>query len=426
MMTLILIAAILLLTIASSFFSLSEIAFFSLPATKVRSYRHHLSARKRQIAKLLRESKNLLVTIFLLNTIVNILVQNLSSDLFSEDAGSWLLKVGIPLVLILVFGELVPKYLGLLFNEQVAEFSAPFYEWFQKISAPLRHAIYHVANFFSRLLFFYMKVEKPLSEEELEHIVQTSEGKGLLHEEEARLLKGYMTLEEKQARDIMLPRNILPAYDMELPLSKLIFLFSEKNLEAVPVCKNSLDNFLGMLDATSFFIHRSEIKNQENLRKYLYQPFFTPETTSLKLLLEQMQRQEEKIVLVVDEYGAISGSVTKKEIIRAVFKTEGEGKGKGKGSAESTTNYVKVAKDSIIANGTMPLDELADLFDEKLESVYHAVTIGGYLSEKLGTIPQHGATYQEGELFFRVLEAEPTKIRKVYIQYQKEGKKTHP
>ena len=421
-MTFILIAAILLLTVASSFCSLSEIAFFSLPATKVRSYRHHLSAKKRQIAKLLRESKNLLVTIFLLNTIANILVQNLSSDLFSEEAGSWLFKVGIPLILVLVFGELVPKYLGLLFNEQVAEFSAPFYDWFQKISAPLRHAIYHVANFFSRLLFFYMKVEKPLSEEELEHILQTSEGKGLLHEEEARLLKGYMTLEEKQARDVMLPRNMLPAYDIELPLSKLIFLFSEKNLETVPICKNSLDNFLGMLDATCFFIHRNEIKNQENLHKFLYQPFFTPETTSLKLLLEQMQRQEEKIVLVVDEYGAISGSVTKKEIIRAVFKTEGDGKGKRR--AESSPNYVKVAKESIIANGNMPLSELSDLFDEKLESAYHAVTIGGYLSEKLGTIPQHGVTYQEGELFFRVLEAEPTKVRKVYIQYQKEGKKT--
>src|SRR5258708_29896530 len=112
----VLIILVLVLTLASAFCSLSEIAFFSLPLSKVRAFRHDINHRKRQIAKLLKDPKGLLVTIFLLNTIVNILVQNITSDILDPLHGSWMIKVGVPLALVLIFGELFPKYLGLLYN----------------------------------------------------------------------------------------------------------------------------------------------------------------------------------------------------------------------------------------------------------------------------------------------------------------------
>ena len=104
------IIAIALLTLGSAYFSCSEVAFFSLPASKVRGWRGAQDPKKQQVARLLARSKSLLVTIFICNTITNVLVQNTSSDLFT---GSWLLKVGLPLLLILIAGELLPKYFGL-------------------------------------------------------------------------------------------------------------------------------------------------------------------------------------------------------------------------------------------------------------------------------------------------------------------------
>jgi putative hemolysin len=409
MITFILVFLIIILTIASAFFSLSEIAFFSLPSSKIKAYRHQLDPRKRQIAKLLKQSRSLLVTIFLLNTVVNILVQNTTSDLFDPIASSWMLKVGVPLAIILIFGELLPKYIGLLYNEKISEFSAPFYEWVQNAIAPLLNAITQVANFFSRILFFYLKIEKPISQDELEHLLKTSEGRGIVHKEEAKLLQGYLSLEGKFVKDLMQPRNAIDSYDIELPLTKLIFLFSEKLLTEVPVCKGSLDNFLGMLNVIDFFIHRNEIKSGEELCKLLHKPFYVPETTSLKHLLDQFEEREEKIALVVDEYGAISGLITKYDLIEAISKPILT-------SQERTADYTKVAKDAIIANGTMPLEDLVNLFGEELESLYHSVTIGGYLTEKLGFIPTAGTTYQEKALFFRILSADHTHIRKVYIQ----------
>ena len=167
------IVAIILLTIASAFFSCSEVAFFSLPSAKVRHFQYQLDTRKRLVARILGRSKSLIVTIFMYNTIINVLLQNTSSDLF---VGGWLYKVGIPLVLVLVLGELIPKYYGLIANERLALIFAPFIVWLEWIITPFRIAITSIASYLSRIFFFYLKAEPPLSKDELEHILKSSEG----------------------------------------------------------------------------------------------------------------------------------------------------------------------------------------------------------------------------------------------------------
>jgi len=400
---------VVLLLIASASFSLSEIAFFSLPSSKVKSFRYSLEPKKRMIAKLLKQSKGLLVSIFLLNTIANILIQNLTSDLFDPISGSWILKVAVPLVLILVFGELLPKYLGLLYNESVALFMAPFYDWFQRVSQPIRHVITLTVNFLSRILFFYMKVEKPLTQEELEHILKTSEGKGLLHQEEASLVQGYLAFCETQVKDLMQPRAEMESYDINHPLSKLYFMCAEKNVSTIPVCKDSLDNFLGLVDASDLFIYKDRINSQEVLQKLLYKPFFVPETTTSKALLAQFQARDENVAIVVDEYGAISGIITKEMLVEAITKPELQ-------KGEVHEDFVRVGPDAIIANGALQLQVLNDYFQVDLKTEYHSVTVAGWLLEKLGSIPKSGAVFREDPLFFRVLEADQTRIKKIYIQ----------
>src|SRR5579872_3132611 len=98
----------------SAFCSMTEVAFFSLPQSRLKSWRITQDAKKYAIGDLLRHPKELIVSIFLLNTIVNILVQNITSDLFDRFDRGFFLKVFVPLIVILIFGELLPKYAGLL------------------------------------------------------------------------------------------------------------------------------------------------------------------------------------------------------------------------------------------------------------------------------------------------------------------------
>lgn len=403
------IGLILLLTLTSAFFSCSEIAFFSLPSIKVRHYRNHLDPRRRLVAKLISRSKSLLVTIFICNTILNVLIQNTSSDLFQ---GGWLLKIGLPLLLVLVIGELIPKYLGLIYNERLALLFARPIELIEWLITPIRLIVTHISSFFSRIFFFFLKADEPLSKDELEHILDSSEGKGLLHRDEAELIYGVLYLDEKQTKELMRPRNEMPLYDTKEPLSKLIHLFSEQKLTEVAVAQMPEEKVLGVVRARDFFLMRPQIQSGSDVQKILRKPFFVPETTNAKALLEQLSQEDVPCAWVVDEYGEVSGMITEQDLLSYVV-------GASHKPTTETADYVKAANEAIIASGTLALDDLRELFDVDLESKYHMATVAGFLSEKLGTIPQVGDTLVEESLYFRVLASSPTLVRKVYIQRRK-------
>lgn len=395
------------LTAASAFASSTEIAYFSLPASRVKSFRSSLNIHKRQVARILSQPKDLLVMIFMLNTIVNVLLQNTASSLFSE--GNWWLKVGFPLFLVLIFGELVPKYISLLHNETLATSYAPTVGFLQRIFTPLQYLITWVSSFFSRLIFFFLKLETPLTKEELEHILESSEGKGLLHREEAELILGVLSLDDKQIKELMQPRSSMPFYDIHEPLSKLIYLFSEENLPDVYVFDMPEEKILGVISIRDFFIEREKLEQGEDLKPVLKKPLFIPETTRANLVLDKLRTQNIPSALIIDEYGRASGLIYQQELVSFIVKSK-------KAQKEAPEGYSRVSKDAIIADGTLPLSEVEELFGISLETLYHVVTIGGLLTERLGTIPKSGTTWQEQGLFFRILSSDQTHIRKVYIQ----------
>lgn len=411
-MLLLQIIAIIILALASAFCSSSEVAFFSLSSSRIRSFRLSHNTRKRQVARILTQAKSLLVTVFMFNTIVNVLLQNASSDLFEQ--GGWLLKVGLPLVIILIIGELIPKYFGLLHNEAIALSSAPFIEILQWISTPFRLVVTKISDLLSRLLFFFLKADQPPSREELQHILQSSEGKGVLHRDEAELILGVLALEDKQIKQVMEPRGRMPFYNIKEPLSKLIYLFSEENLLEICVVEQE-DQVLGTVSSKTFFVKKNELENGKDLLPWLQKPLFIPETSSAKLALEQLKRQKTSIALVIDEYGTTVGLISEQDIIDEIIKTK---------RAPEEEEFSRVSKEAIIANGTLPLSQVKELFGISLTSSYHVITIGGWLAERLDKIPQSGEIWREKELFFRVLSADTTHVRKVYIQYEKR-KETH-
>ncbi len=413
METIFVIFLIIALTLLSSALSSSEIALFSLPSNKLKSYRHQLDPKKRLIAKLLTQSKSLLVTIFLLNTIANILVQNLTSDLFPDD-GNWQLKVGVPLFLILIFGELLPKYLGLLYNESISLATAPIYNVVQRMTKPLRHVITEFADFFSRILFFFLKAEKPLSADELEHALLASQNAGLIHKDELAFIQGYLSLEERRVKDLMIPRQDVSFYNKALPLTKLIFLLKQHSEVLICIaneegsCASGQEQIIGTICAKDYFTHREQIHHQDDLAKIIRTPFFIPETSPIKILLQALLQQQKQMAVVVDEYGAFSGLIRREELAEILTKEAAP--------KEASIEYTRVSSDAIIAHSKMALQDLRDLYDVHLVSKHHAVTVGGYLTEILGSIPKTGETVQNEGLFFRILGAEPTHVTKIYIQ----------
>lgn len=404
----ILIAILVILILGSAFLSATETSFFSLSSMKIRSFKHGKEKRGHLVANLISQPKNLLVTLLMLNIMLNILIQNVVSSIFGSYSG-WLVNVGVPLCLTLIFGEVIPKSLALSNNAMMARFAAPTIDRTSKIIAPIRKVLSAVTNVISRAMFFFLKKEQDLSLHELKHALSTSKRSGFLNPEEAKLVRGFLNLEEDHVKEIMTPRQEIIAFNLDDPVEKLKECFVKQECSKLPVYSDSFENILGIIYAGVFFQHEHEIQTSDDIKKLLKKTFYIPESTGTKMLLSQFYERDEEVAIVVDEYGALSGLITSEDLVEVVI-------GQISDRRDAKVPFTKAGKDIIIASGKLELSQFEDIFDYQLETESNMATVGGFLTEKLGDIPKAGAKYQTSDFLFHILSSDARRIRRVYIR----------
>jgi len=397
-----------LLTFGSAYFSGSETALFSLSPMRIKTYRTDPNPKRRLISELLQQPRDLLVTVFMLNTLVNILIQNISSRIFGVEAG-WGLKVGVPLLITLFLGEIIPKIICMQNNVAIADHIIPSINFFHRLLASVRKVTVAVTYPISRILFFYLEKEKSISKEEFEHVLETSEKHGVLDTDEAVLVRGYLKLQEATVKEMMTPKEDILFYEINEPLTKLIHLLVDQECSRLPVCRENIDEVLGIIEGKHFFLYGETFSAGKDIRKILKKPFYVPETTHVRVLMRQFDESNQVIALVVDEYGSISGLVTREDIAEIVI-------GEIKDRRDQKPLYTVAGKWEIIASGKLELAEFNRLFNVALTSCSNMVTIGGWLIEQLGEIPKGGTTFESHDFLFQVLAADPNRIRRLYIR----------
>lgn len=402
----IILLAVLLMFI--SFASASETALFSLSSMKVKVFKQDPDKRKQMVAELLAHPRDLLVTLIMLNISLSILLQNVASSLFGDFSG-WLLNVGVPLALTLVFGEVIPKSLALANNEKIAYRVAPYLKFFQKMLLPFGRVLTKITTFTSRCMFFFLKKEKEISIDELQYALRTSEQYGVLQDDEAELVRGYLNLQERTVKDIMRPRDEVIYFSTTDPLEKLVHLFVDQEVSRIPVCNDSLEKILGVMSSRLFFLYSSKLKKTEDIVPILKKPFYVPESTEAETLLEQLYEKEETLAIVVDEYGSISGIISFEDLVEVVV-------GEIVDRRHEKSRFTRSGEDVIIASGKLELAEFEEVFNIPLESENHMVTIGGWLTEQLGDIPKSGTKLMTKDFLFHVLASDQTRVRRVYIR----------
>jgi CBS domain containing-hemolysin-like protein len=404
----ILISTLLILLFFSGLFSASETALFSLSSLKVKTYKQDKDKRKQLIAQMLANPRDLLVTIIMLNVIINILIQNVSSGIFGDLSG-WTLNVGFPLALTLIFGEVIPKSIGMVNNVSISYRVAPFINFCQNLLLPFRRLIVGITNILSRVLFFFLRKEQEISIDELRHALRTSRKFGVLNEEEAELVRGYLALQESTVKERMRPREEVLYFDLDEPLTKLIHLFVDQECSRIPICDKGLDNIVGVMTSRVFFLHRPLLSSVEDIKPILEKPFFVPESIPAKTLLRQFYDKQETFAIVVDEYGSVSGIIALEDLVETVI-------GEIVDRRDEKSLYTRSGEDVIIASGKMELADIEKIFDVPMASENHMVTVGGYLTELMGDIPKSGSKYVTDDFLFHVLAADPTRVRRVYIR----------
>lgn len=414
-MQILLILFLILCIFSSAFLSASETSLFSLSSMKLRTFKYGKNRREQLVAELLEDPRNLLVTILMLNVLMNILVQNVVSSLFGADV-HWGMSVGIPLGLTLIFGEVIPKSVAFPNNVMIAKCVAPFIAMAKKVLGPIRIRITRLTMVISRFFFFYLRKEEEISIEELKAALRTSKEVGLLHEEEAKLVRGYLNLKEDHVKEIMCPRSEILFFDLSKPLEKLVDLFVEEQCTRIPVCDKNLENLLGIMSSSDFFLHQEKIKSAQDLSPFLKKPMFIPESLIGELALPLFYEKEETMMMVIDEYGSISGLITLEDLVEVIV-------GQIIDRRDEKMSYSRASKDVLIASGKLELTEFEEIFDVHLESLHNMATIGGWLTEQMGDIPKSGEKYVTEQFLFHILASDPNRIRRVYICKLKPQKK---
>jgi putative hemolysin len=414
-MILFLISFLIFLLFLSAFLSASETALFSLSPLTIRSYKTSPEKRLQLISHLMEHPRNVLVTILILNVLSNILVQNTVSSLF-DAFPHWILKVGLPLLLTLLLGEVIPKSIAMPNNISFAYRVSPWIDWAAKILKPIREPLTRATSWISRFLFFFLHKEEEISEEELRHVVESSLTSKVLLPQEGRLIQGALDLQSSLVKERMRPREEMFSYDIQESLQHLTHLLVDLEISRVPVYKDSLENLLGVISAKEFFFHQDQIHGPQDLISFLKKPYYTPESTKAWVLLKTLRERGEGLAIVIDEYGSISGLVTQEDLMESVV-------GEIADRRDEKSLYTRSSDDAIIASGKLELSEFKEIFHIPLKSKENILTLGGWLIEQLGEIPSVGTKYANDQFLFYILEAEPNRIRRVYVRKLKTIKK---
>jgi CBS domain containing-hemolysin-like protein len=405
MLTGLLIIVLVFLLILSALLASSEIAFFSLSSYTVKSYKKSSDSRKRFVAELLDQPNELMVTILMMNIIVNILIQNVVSSFFDF----WAFKIGVSIFLVLLFGEIIPKSIAFPNNTLVALHLAPYLYKLKEWVGPVRRFLTYITSHISFVLFFFLKKEKPISTEELQHAIETSKKKKILSLEESDLISGYLNLSESFVKAKMRTKDQIDYYDLHQPSNVLSSLFGQKRYSRVPVTSHGLDYIVGILSIEQYYAHKDEVKVSDDWIPFLLKPFYVPIMANALQVLAQMREKKESSALVVDEYGLIQGLISDEDLIESVIGSVQDEKSEQK-------LYRYSGKDTIVTDAKLELSEFEKIFHIPLKTKTQAVTVGGWLIEQLEDIPISGTRYVTHNFLFYVISASPHKINTIYIR----------
>jgi len=297
----------------SAFFSSAETALFSLNPIQVHRLRRSRPAVTAKLERLLALPNQLLSTILVGNTLVNVGAAALGYVVAEQLYPGYgeIVSIVVMTLLLVVFGEVSPKRLAMADPERMALAYTPALMMFVRLFAPLRVLLESSARLFPAPL--RKKEPRTLTEDEFLTVVEVGEEEGVLDEEERTMVDGIIRLEDTQASDVMTPRVDLVGIDLDDPPEESRRIARSVKFRYLPVYRDTLDHVEGFLDVPHYLL-----ADEPDLSAAMLPPYFVPETAPLDTLLTTFQREQRRVAFVVDEFGGTAGLLTRGDILEEI------------------------------------------------------------------------------------------------------------
>ena len=398
------------LVLMSAYFSATETAFTSLSKTKLKLMTE--SNPRAQLALDLAERYDELVsTILIGNNIVNISLSSLGTLLFVGligDLGATVSTVVITIV-VLIFGEVCPKGIAKDMPEKFAIFSAPFIRVVLFVFTPFNHCFKALKRLMSKL--FRTGGDDKMSSEELLMIVDEAQQEGGIDKDESILLHNVIEFSDLKAEDVLTHRIDLEAVPLDMDKHEISRIFSESKYSRLLVYEESIDNIVGVLHQKDFYDEDGITSKAVN--ELMTTPIFILPTEKIDDVLRKLQKKKSHIAVVLDEYGGTTGIVTMEDILEELVGEIWDE------HDEVIADYKKLSNDTYLVNCTMNLDDFMRKFEID-DDDYESVSLGGWIAEQLGSLPEEGETLEYGYLLITVKAIENRRITQVEVKINKD------
>ena len=409
-----------LFILLSAFFSSSETSFIALNPYKLDYLEKKGSRRARLVKSMLERVDNLLATILIGNTLVNVAAASIATFIFvsliPNKNHAVLVATLMTTFLILIFAEITPKTyaaynpikLSFLFVQPIRFFILIFYPFVKAFT------------FISRLIFpSSQKKEKglgrSLSTEEIK-VLLTMGIKGMSSFRK-NMISGVLDIGSRPIREIMVPRPQVKAIEIKSSIQQILDTILSAGFSRFPVYKGRLDNIEGLIhvkDVIPYLVDNKEL----NIKKIIRKPFFVPEPASLENVLLQMQETANHLVFVVDEFGNMEGIVTLEDIIEEIV-------GEIQDEYDPKEEWFSQVEENVyVVKGRASIKDVNQRLLFELPEKREYTTLAGFFLYEFGKIPQEGEvlSYEGYRFVVEKMSRRHINLLRIIIEQKNEDK----
>ncbi len=400
----------------SAFFSSAETSLTTINPIKIRALIDNGNKRAVTLQKVTEQHGKMLSSILIGNNIVNISASSLATTLAIEVWGSYAVGIatGILTLLVLLFGEILPKNAAMIKSEALALFYAPIIYGLMYILTPVIFIIDHVAGVFLKLFHINPGQKNLMTENELRTYVDVSHEDGVIESEEKEMIINVFDFSDSVAKDIMIPRIDMVTIEENAGYDELMDLFRECMYTRIPVYKEDRDNIIGLVNIKDFILV-NDIKTFR-VADIIRDAYYTYEYKKTADLLMEMKETTNNVAFVLSEYGACAGMITLEDLLEEIV-----GEIRDEYDEDEDEFIKKVGKDAYLIDGNRKLDDINDELDTKLESEDYD-SIAGLVLQILDRMPTVGeeVTTEDG-IRIKVETVHQNRITKVLLRLPEES-----
>lgn len=384
---------LVILLLLSAFFSSAETAMTCVNKIKLKTLADEGNKSAKRLLSILESPGKMLSTILIGNNLVNISTTSLATALTIRVFGSVFVGVatGILTILILLFGEIIPKTAANINPEKLALTYSPFIQALMFLLTPVIFLIDKLSILFFKLMHISATGSYNLmTENELKNYVEVSHEDGAIESEEREMILNVFDLGDSLARDIMIPRIEMTMVDVNTSYAKLQNLFKNTLYSRIPVYEEDKDHIIGSVNLKDFFLVSK--KSDFQIRDIMRDIYYTYETKKTDDLLIEMRESANNIAVVLDEYGAAVGLITLEDLLEEIV-----GEIRDEYDAEEEELLKEIDTRTYDIAGSMKLDDINDVLCTSFDSDDYD-SIGGIMIEHLDRIPKKGesVTLEDG------------------------------